>query len=75
MIGEIIDGHDFLAVDLAEQQDAGIDRLIDELAVLERAQRHGAGAAVAFAAAFLGAARAFIEPQIVEQGCEWARQR
>ena len=64
---EIVDGDHFLAVDLAQEQDAGIDRLIDHAAVAQRAQRHRAGAAIALAAAFLGAAGAFLQPQIVEQ--------
>ena len=56
IFGKVVDGDELLAVDLAHQQDAGIDGLIDEPAVSQRAQRHGAGATVSFVAAFLGAA-------------------
>ena len=56
-----------LAVDLAQELDAGVDRLIDHAAGAQVAQRHRAGAAIALAAAFLGAAGAFLQPQIVEQ--------
>ena len=65
-ISEIIDGDQLLAVQLAHQHDAGIDGLIDDAAVAQRSKCHGAGAAVAFITAFLGAARFLLETEIVE---------
>ena len=53
---EILDGDELGAVDLAEQQDAGIDGLVDGRAHrCMRPKRHRAGAAIALGAAFLGA--------------------
>ena len=64
---QIINRDQFLAINLAEQKNAGIDRLINHAAIFKRTQRHGAGAAIAFVAAFLGALGFFIKPQIIKQ--------
>ena len=66
-VGEVLDGDDLGAVRLAEQQDAGIDRLVDEAAVPHPSERDRAGAAIALRAALLGADAALLQPQIVEQ--------
>ena len=65
--GQILDRHHLGAVHLPEKLDAGVDRLVDQLAVPHPSERHRAGAAVALAAAFLGAGCAFRVAQIVEQ--------
>ena len=57
VVGEILDGDQLGAVELAEQRDAGIDRLVDQAAVALAHDHHSAGAAIAFRAAFLGADR------------------
>src|SRR3954451_12390321 len=58
--------NDLAAVDLADEQDAGIHRLIDE-ALGEAPQHNRTGPAIALGAAFLGAGRALSEAQVVEQ--------
>jgi hypothetical protein len=65
-VGEVLDRDHLGPIGLTGEQDAGVDRLIDEAAADQPAQHHGAGAAVALGAAFLGAGRAFGEPQIVQ---------
>ena len=53
--GKIFDRDQFAAFQLAEQRDAGIDRLIDQAAVALARHDDGAGAAIALRAAFFGA--------------------
>ena len=65
---QIVHGDEFLAVELHDKQDAGVDRLIGDTAVLQASECHGAGAAIALVAAFLGAARPLFQPQIVQYG-------
>ena len=67
-IGEVINGDHLGTVGLAGEQDAGIDRRIGDAAIDAAAQHHRAGAAIALGAAFLGAERALLQAQIVEQG-------
>ena len=50
----------------ADEQDAGVDRLVAHAAAVQAADRDRAGAAVALGAAFLGADPALHEAQIVE---------
>ena len=64
---EMFDGDDMAAVERAEEADAGVDAFIDELALREPSDQHGASAAVALGAAFLGAAQRAAQPEIVEQ--------
>ena len=64
---EILDGDELGAVDLAEQQDAGIDRLVMHAAAAHPARGHGAGAAIALGAAFLGADAPLLKPQIIQK--------
>ncbi len=66
-VGEVLHGDDFGAVGLTSQQDAGVDRLVDDPAAGEAPQHHGAGAAVALGAAFLGAGRALVETEVIQQ--------
>ena len=66
-LGEVLDGEQFGAVDLPEQQNAGIDRLVGELAAPKMRKHHRAGAAVALAAALLGPRRARLLAQPIEQ--------
>ena len=67
LVGEVFDGDQFGAVELAEQSDAGIDRLVDQSAVALAHDHDSAGAAIAFRAAFLGADRPLLQAQPVEQ--------
>ena len=64
---EVLDRDDLGAVGLAGEQDAGIDRLVDEALAAQPPQHHRAGAAIALGAALLGAGRALGQAQIVEQ--------
>ena len=67
-LGEVLDGQHFGAVDLAEQQDAGVDRLVAQSAVgLQPRQDDGAGAAVALIAALLRPLGAGFLAQPIEQ--------
>src|SRR4029078_9532443 len=68
---EIIHRDDFLAVDLAHELNAAVHGLIADLALLQRAERDGAGTAIAFGAALLGAAGALLETQIVQHRIHW----
>ena len=52
---QILDGQQLLAVEGGEELDAGIDGAISEALARDLAQHHGAGAAIALGAAFLGA--------------------
>ena len=70
---EVLDRQHLGAVDLAEQQDTGVDRLIGERAVAQAREDDGAGAAVAFAAAFLGALGASLFAQPIEQRGAWRK--
>ena len=65
-VREILDRDDLAAVDLAQQQDAGIERLVAHHAVDHAANDHRAGAAIALGAAFLGANGAFLKPQVIQ---------
>ncbi len=56
------------AIELRQQHQAGIDRLVVQAIAVRPADHDGAGAAVAFGAAFLGAGQAGVEPQPVERG-------
>ena len=63
------DGDDLGTVDHSQEQDAAIGRLVCDAAVaVEASDRDGAGAAVALRTSFLGAERAFAEPQMIEEG-------
>ena len=65
---EIFHGDDFGPVDHSQKQDAAIHRLVAQATVsVEAPDRDGAGTAVALRTAFLGAARAFPDPEMVEQ--------
>ena len=66
-LGQILHGDDFRAVRHAEQQDAAVHRPIDQPALHEASERYGAGAAVAFGAALLGAPLAFGEAEVIQQ--------
>jgi hypothetical protein len=57
-VGEVLDRQHSRAVDLAEQQHAGVDRLKAKRAVAEARQHDRAGAATAFGATFLRSLRA-----------------
>src|SRR5260370_22282351 len=64
--GEILDRDQLRAVELAEQQDAGIYRLVNESAMAQARQHDRAGAAIAFRAAFLRPFRPHLLAQPVE---------
>ena len=65
--GQVLHGHHLRAVHLAQQQDAGIDRLVMDAPVPHPAQGHGAGPAIALRATLLGADAALLQPQIVQK--------
>ena len=65
--GEVVDTDDFAAVGLPRQDDAGIDRAVDQPAADPPPQHHRARTAVAFGAAFLGAHGTLGQPEIIEQ--------
>jgi len=70
--GKVLDRQHLGAVDLAEQQDAGVDRLIGRRAVGPAArQDNGAGAAIAFAATLFRALGADVLSQPVEERRAW----
>ena len=46
-VGKILDGDELRAVELAEQQNAGVDRLIGQLAAAQAREHDRAGAAIA----------------------------
>ena len=54
---QMLDRHDMAAVERAEEADAGVDAFIDQACRREPPDQHGAGAAIALGAAFLGAAQ------------------
>ncbi len=68
VVGKIFDRDQFGAIELTEQRDARIDRLVDHAAIAFAHDDDGAGAAIAFGAALLGAGRSFLQPQPVEHG-------
>jgi hypothetical protein len=53
------------------QADAGIDGAVFDAPAYRLAQHHGAGAAVAFAAALLGPGAAQVLAQHFQQGAVW----
>jgi hypothetical protein len=65
---QVFDREQGLAVERGRELDAGIDRLQFQLAVFQRTDDHGAGAAVALGAAFLGAGAAQVLPQVLQDG-------
>ncbi len=67
-LGEVLDRDEFGAVELAKQQDAGVDRLVGELAAAQTREHDRAGAAIALGAAFLRAGRPLLFAQPVENG-------
>ena len=66
-VRQIFDGQDLGAVRHAQEGDAGIDRPVHKLAVLQSRENDGAGAAIAFIAAFLRSRGAAILPQPVKK--------
>ena len=68
VFGEILDRDQFGAVELAEQRDARIDRLVSQAAIALAHDDDGAGAAIAFRAAFFGAGRSLLQTQPVQHG-------
>ena len=68
VVGEVLDGDQLTAIDLAEQRDARIDRLVDQTAVVLALDDNGASAAIAFGAALFGADRTLLQTQPIENG-------
>ena len=66
--GEILDRDQLGAVELAQEQNAGVERLVGEPAAPEPRQHHRACAAIPFGAAFLRSLRSHLLPQPVEDG-------
>ena len=65
---QALDGLQRLAVEHRQEEDAGIDRAPFDRVAVQLAEQHGAGAAIALGAAFLGAGAAQRVAQIVEDG-------
>ena len=65
---EVLDRDQFGAVELPQQQNAGVEGLIGEPAGLPPRQHHRAGAAIAFGAALLRSLGSHVLPQPVENG-------
>ena len=68
VFGKILDRDQLGAVQLAKQRDARIDRLVSQAAVALAHDDDGAGAAIAFGAAFFGAGRSLLQTQPVQHG-------
>ena len=66
--GEILDRDQFRAVKLAQEQNAGVKRLVGETAAPEPRQHDRACAAIPFGAAFLRSLRSHLLSQPVEDG-------
>ena len=66
--GQVLDRPQRHAVDRMRQPDAAVDGAKTQRAVLDLAEHDGAGAAVAFAAAFLGAGAAEVFAQQLQNG-------
>ena len=64
---KMLDGHDVAAVERGDEADAGRHRFIDEFALEEAPDQHGAGAAIALGAALLRAGQPKLEPQVIEK--------
>jgi hypothetical protein len=67
VLGEVLDRNQLGAVDLAEQRDARIHRLVHQTAVAFARDNHGAGAAIALGATLFGAGRTLVKAQPIEQ--------
>ena len=65
---QALDGPQRLAVEHRQEEDAGIDRAPLDRVAVELAEQHGAGAAIALGAAFLGAGAAERVAEMVEDG-------
>src|SRR5580693_3781359 len=65
-ISEVLDRDELRAVELAQEQDAGIDRLAGQLAATEPRQHDRAGAAITLGATFLRTRGALVLAQPVE---------
>jgi len=66
-VREVFHGDDLGAVGLAGEQNAGVDRLVDQPAVDRLSQDHRAGAAVALGAALFGADGVLGQTKVVEE--------
>ena len=65
---QMLDGRDAAALEHRQQENAGVDGAVAHLAAAQLADHHGAGAAIAFRAPFLGARQPLGLAQIVEEG-------
>ena len=66
--GKVFNRDELRAVELAQKQNAGVERLVGEPAAPESRQRHGARAAIALGAAFLRPLGSHVLAQPVENG-------
>ena len=65
---QMLDGDHMATIERGQKANTGIDRLIPQHAAGEPPDQHGAGAAIALGAAFLGAGQSPVEAQEIEQG-------
>ena len=64
---QMLDGDDVAAMARGEKADAGVDRLVMQMAVMQPAHQNRAGAAIALGAALLGAGQAQVQSQKVQK--------
>jgi hypothetical protein len=64
----MLDCNDMLSVQRRQEDDAGIDRLIFNLVVIQFTDNNGTRAAVALGAAFLGTGQPFLQAEILQDG-------
>jgi hypothetical protein len=64
---KVLDRDQLGPVELSQEIDAGIHRLVGKLALAQARERHRAGAAIALGATLLRAEAALVETQVVEQ--------
>lgn len=68
LVLEVFDGDQLLAVQAGDEGQAGIESAVAHAVAIELTHHHGAGAAVAGGAAFLGSGLADVFTQVVEHG-------
>jgi hypothetical protein len=68
IVGEILDSQQFATVQLPEQRDAGVERLVNQSAAALAHHHDRASAAIAFRATLFGTDRPLLQAQPVEHG-------
>ena len=63
---QMLDRDDVATVARGEEADAGIDRFVMQMPVMQPADQNGAGTAIPLGTAFLGAGQATVQPQEIQ---------